>query len=96
MMQCSPKAFAKCPHRHLCIGDATFTKGSDCHKFNVAVDNQPVTNGEKIRSLSDAELAGYLMAISTLECPFGHECLDSCSKCWMQHLSAPYDGGLLP
>lgn len=53
MMKCSAKAFAACPTRHLCIGDATFTEGSECDKLNRMIEKYPVTNADVIRAMSD-------------------------------------------
>lgn len=62
MLRCSPEAFAKCPPRHICekIEDATFTEGSECDLFNQSVANQPMTNGDWVRSMSDEELAQFM------------------------------------
>lgn len=41
------------------------------------------TNADKIRSMSDEELAKYLLSISTAECPFDWDCKAStCLECW--------------
>ena len=39
LMRCDPRAFARCPYKRSCvrIEDATFTEGSDCHRFNERV-----------------------------------------------------------
>lgn len=44
MMQCSEKAFAMCPTRHLCGSrdDATFTDDSECAEFNRHVEDLPM------------------------------------------------------
>lgn len=62
MLRCSPEAFAKCPTRHICekIEDATFTEGSECDLFNQSVMNMPITNADRIRVMSDEELAVFL------------------------------------
>lgn len=62
MLKCDPKAFAQCPTRHLCgtPNDATFSEGSDCDKFNRQVQFQPATNADRIRAMSDEELAEFL------------------------------------
>ena len=63
MRQCSKKAFAMCPTRHLCgsIDDATFTDHGECAAFNKSVEDKPMTNGDRIRAMSDDELAWELM-----------------------------------
>lgn len=62
MLKCSEKAFAKCPSRHLCgmRADATFTEGSECDAFNREVEGKPMTNADRIRTMSDEELAKWL------------------------------------
>lgn len=62
MQRCSKKAFAMCTTRHLCgrIDDATFTDDSECAAFNKAVEDKPMTNADRIRAMSDDELAYFL------------------------------------
>lgn len=65
MMRCSPEAFAKCPTRALCgnVKEATFTEGSECDLFNQTVLDQPMTNADAIRCMSDDDLAEFLFAV---------------------------------
>lgn len=60
MMKCDPRAFAKCPYRAQC-GDspkhAEFAEGSECDDFNRDIINAPLTNADRIRAMSDEELA---------------------------------------
>ena len=62
MLRCSAEAFAKCPTRHLCDTphEATFTEGSECDKFNQQVLDKPMTNADRIRAMSDEDLADWL------------------------------------
>lgn len=59
MLRCSAEAFARCPTRHLCgrREDATYAEGSECDLFNRQVGERPMTNREKLLSMSDKELA---------------------------------------
>lgn len=59
MPHCSKEAFAKCSTRHLCGSpeEATFAENSECAKFNALVAEQPLSNGDRIRCMSDGELA---------------------------------------
>ena len=60
MLKCSPEAFAKCPNRLYCgsyPSECSFTEGSDCDKFNQSVEDSPKTNADRIRAMSDEELA---------------------------------------
>lgn len=75
MLNCSPEAFAKCPDRHVCgsIQDAVFMEGSDCDLFNQNVANQPLTNGGRIRSMNDEELAQFMCRVFMCQinnCPY--------------------------
>lgn len=62
MQRCSNKAYAMCPTRHLCdpIEEATFTDDSECAAFNASVEDKPMTNGDRIRAMSDEELTDFL------------------------------------
>lgn len=88
MLRCSPEAFAKCPDRHICgnIQEAVFMEGSECDLFNQSVMDKPMTNAERIRAMSDEELADWLArtqyadvtetcAILGVELPFVEETL---------------------
>lgn len=89
MMKCDPKAFAKCPTRHLCgtPEDATFEAGSDCDKFNQQILFQPMTNADRIRAMSDEELAKHF---SGLICDIneGVEYHEAPSR-WLEWLKQP-------
>ena len=51
------------------------------------------TNGDKIRNMSDEELAKYLLSISTAECPFDWDCKTStCLECWNNWLKQSVEG----
>lgn len=61
MQRCSEKAYAMCPMRHLCgpIDDATFTDDSECAVFNRKVEDKPMTNADRIRTMNTYELAVF-------------------------------------
>ena len=61
---CSKKAFSRCPYKRFCgsAGEAEFAEGSECAEFNRAVENQPITRGDRIRSMSNRELAEFLVS----------------------------------
>lgn len=63
MKKCSAKAFAMCPDRGGCLPGAVYMGGSDCEKFNEAADKRPMTNADRIRAMSDEELANFLCNI---------------------------------
>lgn len=68
MVKCHPRAYAKCPTRHLCgyIHEAYFMEGSECDIFNQRILNQPMTEGDRIRSMSDEELAAFIQNVANL------------------------------
>lgn len=86
MQRCSQKAFAMCPTRHLCgtIEDATFTDDSECAAFNRSVDDKPMTNADRIRSMSDEELSEFINdSIACDHCIHDSHCneFDNYQKC---------------
>ena len=92
MKNCSIEAFVRCPLNERCedFREASFMEGSECDSFNQAVLNRPRTNADKIRSMSDAELA------KVIACPDGMNdqpcsdegdiCIDCCLR-WLQQLA---------
>lgn len=99
MLSCSPKAYAQCPDRHLCgpIEDATFTESSECAAFNRAVADKPMTNGDRIRAMSDEDLIKKFVVSYINDCPpnrdwecmFGKVADGSCASCWVKWLQSP-------
>ena len=98
MKKCDPKAFAKCPTRHLCGNpeDATFVDGSECDKFNRQILHQPTANSDSIRAMSDDELAAWIIGITIGDEP--HSWCDfhcqkdgkyGCEKCALEWLQQP-------
>ena len=82
MLKCSAKAFAMCPTRHLCAGDATYCEGSECDKFNQSVEFAPLTNADRIRSMNDTELAEFLMRDDICDARMSPTCdKDGCLAC---------------
>ena len=59
MIKCDPRARARCPFKKQCCGDdvAYFVEGSECDEFNKQLLAQPPTNADRIRAVSDEELA---------------------------------------
>ena len=63
MIKCSTEAFAICQEKcHHCktTEQAYFLEGSDCDKFNKEVAATPQTHADRIRAMSDRELAEFL------------------------------------
>lgn len=65
MIKCDPRAKARCPFKNHCCGDevAYFVEGSKCDKFNQKVLAPPPTNADRIRAMSDEEMAECLYQI---------------------------------
>ena len=109
LIRCDPRAFARCPYKRSCvrIEEATFTEGSDCHRFNEKVLRQPVTNADMLRAMEDQELVKLLFRLDNSDevlhyCQAKQECMDIidheqnvpdswCKKCLLKWLKAPAD-----
>ena len=66
MLKCNPRAFARCHYNKTCapVEQATFVAGGDCDAFNQKVLNTPITNADRIRGMSDMEMANFLHLLS--------------------------------
>lgn len=57
-------------------------------------ENKPMTNADRIRAMSDEELARTFA--QTGNCPpsskYGHNC-ERCGKCWLDYLRQPVKDG---
>ena len=64
MRQCSEKAYAECSSPMRCKSRevAFYLPGSKCDDFNRAQE-KTITNGDRIRSMTDNELSEYLCGI---------------------------------
>lgn len=98
LLRCSAEAFARCPSRELCgnIQDAMFMEGSDCDRFNRSVADQPMTNGDWIRSMGDGELAQFMCNLySCCVCPAAELCTSTDGKAngLKKWLRQPYKEG---
>jgi hypothetical protein len=75
MMKCDPFARAQCPHGAYCEAFAVYTDESECAKFNQSVLAKPKTNADRIRSMSDEELAEVLgKLVHCGGCPMRDNC----------------------
>ena len=91
MRQCSEKAYAECSSPMRCKSRevAFYLPGSQCDDFNRAKE-KTVTNGDRIRSMTDEELAKILG--DKCICPPSGECAKmsgDCVACWLQWLQQP-------
>lgn len=71
MLKCDPRAFARCPYSKQCSDSpehTSFYAGTECDYFNQQVINKPMTNADRIRAMSDEELANEMRkrSISTI------------------------------
>jgi len=62
-MNCDPRAMARCPHKRVCGDNPYFLDGSDCDKFNQSVLKSEPTNADRIRAMSDEELAEFIFSM---------------------------------
>ena len=93
-MKCDPRAYAKCPTKQYCAPSADgceFVNGSECDQFNRKVLSQPMTNADRIRAMSDEELAEN---ISEFLCSIedGVEYHNS-QQIWLEWLQQPAEEG---
>lgn len=96
MMQCSEKAYAMCPTRALCgsRSEATFKENSECDTFNRSVEDLPMTNADRIRAMSDVELAVFLSdddRVCPPKHPNCHKYVNNCAGCYLEWLQQPAD-----
>lgn len=100
MQRCSEKAWSMCPTRHLCgpIEEATFTDDCECAVFNQSVEDKPMTNAGRIRSMSDEELENGIRKLSVGYEPWcDRHCKmngdDNCNRCLRIWLQKPAERG---
>lgn len=60
MIKCDPRVFSRCKYHSQCEGDAYYREGSECEKFAKAILDCPMTNADRLRSMSDEELAKWM------------------------------------
>lgn len=66
-IKCSSEAREKCPFDLRCVSEeeAYFEEGSACDAFNKKLNPPPpITNADHIRSMSDEELADFLVELA--------------------------------
>ena len=64
IMKCDARAFARCPYKKQCSDSpehTSFYEGTECDYFNQQVIHAPLTNADRIRAMSDEELAEKLV-----------------------------------
>lgn len=74
-IKCDSKVKAKCVFKNKCCGDheGVYLDGSECDKFAQKVLSEPQTNADRIRGMSDEELAVFLDEVQEEECKTLHE-----------------------
>lgn len=93
MLRCSEEAYAQCPDRKWCgsIENAIFTAGSECDEFNREVEDMPMTNGDRLRVMSDKELADFLVDQGYCPRDIDWDCMldnQGCAACVLKWLQA--------
>lgn len=99
MIKCNSKAFVQCQIKcHHCktMDEACFLEGSDCDRFNQKVLAAPKTNADRIRAMSDEELAELLGGMCKIaeqcdDCPLDGKCPGGSYDCgsWNEWLKQP-------
>lgn len=105
MLKCSKEAFAACPDRKgcSCPEEAVFTEGSECDMFNRQIGSHTMTNADRIRAMSDEELAEnmvkfYYNEFRSTFCQHKPECNggvitdEMCQQCIIKLLKQPAEG----
>lgn len=99
IMKCDARAFARCPYKKQCSDSpehTSFYEGTECDYFNQQVIHAPLTNADRIRDMSDEELAEFISRIEIGDfgqqvygktfcdmCKGQYEC-DDCRLWWLQ------------
>lgn len=99
IMKCDARAFARCPYKKQCSDSpehTSFYEGTECDYFNQQVIHAPLTNADRIRAMSDEELAEFISRIEIGDfgqqvygktfcdmCKGQYEC-DDCRLWWLQ------------
>ena len=99
MTKCDPRAFVRCPYRKECSDSpehTSFYEGTECDCFNQQVIHAPLTNADRIRAMSDEEMAEFIGRIEIGDfgsqvygktfcdmCKGQYEC-DDCRLRWLQ------------
>lgn len=90
MIRCSDKAYAACDKLCKSREEALFLPGSPCDHFNQRVSNPINTNADRVRSMTDEELAAFIDYKRV--CPPANEypeVCDDCNACWLEWLQQP-------
>lgn len=69
MLKCDPRAFTRCPYRKECSDSpehTSFYAGTECDDFNRNILKMPMTYADRIRSMSNEELAVFLDDLTCL------------------------------
>ena len=80
IMKCDARAFARCPYKKQCSDSpehTSFYEGTECDYFNQQVIHAPLADADRIRAMSDHDLAVFLE----------HAMYDSSEPDWMTVLS---------
>lgn len=93
-IKCDPRVYARCPTRESCEIGAEYAKDSECAQFAESVLNQPATNADRIRAMSDEELAEFIPNWSyTNACKCEEQsyadCNLKCEECVLDWLQQP-------
>lgn len=99
MLKCDPRAFARCPYSKQCSDSpehTSFYAGTECDDFNRKILEAPMTYADRIRAMTDVELAEFIGRIEIGDfgprvygktfcdmCKGQYEC-DDCRLWWLK------------
>lgn len=89
MLKCDPRAFARCPYRKECSDSpehTSFYEWTECDYFNQQVIHAPLTNADRIRAMTDEELAEFLRRVHVDPCS---ACCDNLYWCRRNNATEP-------
>ena len=99
-IKCDSKVKAKCVFKNKCCGDheGVYLDGSECDKFAQKVLAEPPTNADRIRAMSDKELAHWINLNADKDFAYEHcctaewrkkPCNNKCVACLVAWLQQP-------
>ena len=79
---------ANCPMQVGCVVPETCPEPENCRYAT-----SPLTNGGKIRAMTDEELAEYLSNVHYCPTPSACDPTKNCKDCWIEWLRSPVEDG---
>lgn len=93
MNKCDPLTRAQCPHGAYCEPFVVYADSSECAKLNKATIRLPKSNADRIRNMSDEDLADFMNNFNICDTRANEECrftfLANCTECVLDWLKQP-------